>query len=89
MQLNNRKDYFYAEQVCAFESMPDYERLTGIKKFDFDDRGFSTQGTKLEFRKVCIDRKDTLISGIYRDIAQLDMLVPYEVKIYIRYEEEE
>ena len=89
LQLNNRKDYFFAQQVECFESFPDYERLTGITKFDFDDRGFSTQGTELTFKKVCIDRKDTIIGGYYADTASITRLIPYEVKIYIRYEEEE
>ena len=88
MQLNNCKDYFLAEQVECFESFPDYEKLIGLKEFGFNDRNFSTQGTKLEFKKVCIDRKDTLISGIYRDTTPIAQLIPYEVKIYIRYEEE-
>jgi hypothetical protein len=89
LQLNNRKDYFYADQVCAFESLPDYERLVGIVKFGFDDRNFSTMGTTIEFRETEIDAKDTILSGVYKDIMQLDILVPYQIKIYIRYEVEE
>ncbi|MHB8260466.1 MAG: hypothetical protein ACYDEC_09365 [Bacteroidia bacterium] len=86
MQLNNRKDYFYAEQVACYESLPDYERLIGIQKVGFDDRNFSTRGTTIEFRETEIDVKDTILSGIYKDLMQLDILVPYQVKIYIRYE---
>ena len=89
MQLNNRKDYFYAEQVCAYESLPDYENLIGIKKFGFDDRNFSTMGTTIEFRETDINPKDTILSGVYKDLMQMDRLIPYQVKIYIRYEVKE
>ena len=87
LQVNNRRDYFYADDVCAFEIMPCYERLIGIAKIDFDDNGFSTQGTQTTFRKVCLDRKETIIGGFYQDTMPAPELIPYEVKIYIRYEE--
>ena len=67
--------------------MPSYERLIGIAKPDFDDNSFSTQGTQTTFRKVSIDRKDTIIGGFYQDTMPAPELIPYEVKIYIRYEE--
>jgi len=89
LKLHNHKDIFYADDVCALEAMPDYEALSGIAKVGFDDGGFSTEGTELIFRKIDIDHKDTIVEGFYLDTMPVDYLIPYEVKIYIRYETEE
>ena len=32
LRLNNPKNIFYADDVCAFEILPDYEKLIGIMK---------------------------------------------------------
>lgn len=89
LKLHNHKDIFYCEDVNAFEAMPDYETLIGIAKVGFDDGSFSTQGTELNFRNIEIDSKETIIEGFYTDTMPTDFLIPYEVRIYIRYEEEE
>lgn len=89
LQLNNRKDIFYAEDVCAFELLPDYEGLTGIQRADFDDGGFGTRGSKLIPLKVEIETKDTIIGGYYKDTMPVQNLFPYQLKIYITYEIEE
>ena len=89
LKLHNRKDIFYAEDVSAHEAMPDYEELIGIEKVGFDEGGFSTEGTKIEFHKVDIESKDTIIEGFYLDTMPVNQLIPYQIKIYIRYETEE
>ena len=89
LQLNNPKDIFYSEDVCAFEILPDYENLIGIQRIDFDDGSFSTQGTQLIPLAVEIETKDTIIGGSYKDTMPIKNLFPYQVKIYITYETEE
>jgi hypothetical protein len=89
LQLNNPKDIFYSEDVCAFEILPDYERLIGIKRVDFNDGSFGTQGTQLIPLAVEIETKDTIIGGSYKDTMPVKNLIPYQVKIYITYETEE
>lgn len=89
LQLNNPKDIFYSEDVCAFEILPDYEKLIGITRADFNDGSFGTQGTKLIPLVVDIKTKDTIIGGSYKDTMPVENLFPYQVKIYITYETEE
>ena len=89
LQLNNPKDVFYAEDVCAFEILPDYEKLIGIQRVDFNDGSFATQGTQLIPLQVEIETKDTIIGGSYRDTMPVKNLFPYQVKLYITYETEE
>ena len=89
LRLNNPKNIFYAEDVCAFEILPDYERLIGIKRADFDDGNFGTRGTKLVPLTVDIATKDTIIGGSYKDYMPVKNLFPYKVNIYITYETEE
>jgi hypothetical protein len=89
LKLHNHKDIFYCEDVNALEAIPDYETLIGIEKVGFDDGSFSTQGTELVFRNIEIDSKETIIEGYYADTMPSDWLKPYEVRIYIRYEEGE
>jgi hypothetical protein len=89
LKLHNHKDIFYGEDVNAFEAMPDYETLIGIEKVGFDDGSFGTEGTEVIFRNIEIDSKETIIEGFYTDTMPSDFLIPYEVRIYIRYEEEE
>ncbi len=89
LKLHNHKDIFYGEDINAFEAMPDYETLIGIKKFEFDDKGFSTEGTQTSVRKVELDSKETIIEGYYADTMPSEWLFPYEVRIYIEYEVEE
>ena len=87
LQLSNRMNIFYAEDVCAFEILPDYENLIGIEKVDFNS--FSTHGTQLIPLNVEIKTKDTIIGGSYRDTMPITELAAYDVKIYISYEIEE
>lgn len=89
LRLNNRKNIFYADDVCAFELLPDYEKLIGIKKVGFDDGSFGTQGTQIIPLKVEIETKDTIIDGSYKDTMPIKKLFPYHVNIYITYEIEE
>ena len=89
LKLHNHKDIFYSDDVNALEAMPDCEGLIGIQKVGFDDGNFSTQGTELNFRKIEVDSKDTIIEGFYKDTIPSDWLKPYEVRIYIQYEVEE
>lgn len=86
LQLNNRKDIFYAEEVCAFELLPNYEGLTGIQRADFDDGNFGTRGNKLIPLKVEIETKDTIIGGYYKDTMPVPNLFPYQLKVYTTYE---
>lgn len=89
LKLHNHKDIFYSEDINALEAMPDYETLIGITKFEFDDGGFSTEGTELIFREVELESGETIIEGYYADTMPSDWLFPYQVRVYIRYEEEE
>lgn len=89
LRLNNPKNIFYSDDVCAFEILPDYERLIGIKRVDFDDGNFGTRGKKLVPLAVHIATKDTIIGGSYQDNMPVKNLFPYQVKIYITYETEE
>ena len=89
LRLNNPKNIFYAEDVCAFEILPDYEKLIGIIRADFDDGNFGTRGKKLVPLAVDIATKDTIIGGSYQDNMPVKNLFPYQVKIYITYETEE
>jgi hypothetical protein len=89
LKLHTDKDLFYAEDVAAYEAMPDYEGLIGIQKIGFDDGGFSTEGTCTSFRDENMDSKETVIEGFYTDTMPLSFFIPYEVRIYIRYEENE
>lgn len=89
LRLNNPKNIFYAEDICAFEILPDYEKLIGIKRADFDDGSFGTRGKKLVPLAVEIETKDTIIGGSYKDTMPVKNLFPYQVKIYITYEIEE
>lgn len=89
LRLNNPKNIFYSDDVCAFEILPDYERLIGIKRADFDDGNFGTRGTKIVPLAVDIATKDTIIGGSYKDNMPVRNLFPYQVKIYITYETEE
>ena len=89
LQVNNRKDYFFAQQVETFEALPDYETLIGVETIGFNDKNFSTKGMKTYYKNVCLDRKDTIIRGYYADtMPQQRIFTPYEVNIYLRYEEE-
>ena len=89
LKLHNRKDIFYAEDINAFEALPDYEALIGIAKVGFDEGGFSTEGKEIKFHKVDMDSKDTIIEGFYLDTMPVNQLIPYRVRIYIQYETEE
>ena len=89
LKLHNHKDIFYGEDIAALEAMPDYETLIGLTKFEFDDGGFSTEGTELIFREVELESGETIIEGYYADTMPTDWLFPYQVRIYIRYEETE
>lgn len=88
LRLNNPKNIFYAEDICAFEVLPDYEKLIGIERADFDDGSFGTRGKKLNPLAVDIETKDTIIGGSYKDTMNAKNLMPYQVKIYITYEVE-
>jgi len=89
LKLHNPKDIFFAEDVIASEIMPDYETLTGINKIGFDGGSFNTMGNTLEYRKVNIESKETIIEGYYADTMLVNELIPYQIKIYIRYETEQ
>ena len=88
LRLNNPKNIFYADDICAFEVLPDYEKLIGIERADFDDGSFGTRGRKLNPLAVDIETKDTIIGGSYKDTMNVKNLMPYQVKIYITYEVE-
>ena len=88
LRLNNPKDIFYANDVTAFEILPDYEKLIRIDRADFDDGSFGTRGKQLNPLAVDIETKDTIIGGSYKDTMNVKNLMPYQVKIYITYEVE-
>lgn len=89
LRLNNPKNIFYAEDVTAFEVLPDYEKLIGIDRPDFDDGSFGTRGTRITPLEVDIETQDTVIGGSYKDEMPVKNIFPYQVKIYITYEIEE
>jgi hypothetical protein len=89
LKLHNPKDIFFTEDVIASEIMPDCEALIGINKIGFDGGGFNTMGNALEYRKVNIESKETIIEGYYADTLLVNELIPYQIKIYIRYETEQ
>lgn len=89
LRLNNPKNIFYAQEICALELQPDYEELLGIAKVGFDDYGFATRGTELKALNVEIDNKDTIIGGYYKDEIPVTNLFPYRINIYITYEFEQ
>lgn len=89
LKLHNPRDIFFSDDVLFFEIMPDYETLTGIQKFGFDDGGFSTQGNTINYRNINIESKETIIEGYYADTTLVNDLIPYQLKIYIRYETEQ
>ena len=86
LRLNNPKNIFYADDIVAFEVLPDYEKLIGIKRADFDDGSFGTRGKTLTPLCVDIETKDTIIGGSYKDTMTVKNMMPYQVKIYITYE---
>lgn len=86
LRLNNPKNIFYADDIVAFEVLPDYEKLIGIKRADFDDGSFGTRGKTLNPLSVDIETKDTIIGGSYKDTMTVKNMMPYQVKIYITYE---
>lgn len=89
LRLNNPKNIFYAEEICALELQTDYEGALGIAKVGFDDYGFATRGTELKPLNVEIDNKDTIIGGYYKDEIPVSNLFPYRINIYITYEFEQ
>jgi len=89
LKLHNPKDIFFSEDVIACEMMPDCEALMGINKIGFDGGSFSLQGNPMKYRKVNIESKETILEGYYADTMLVNELIPYQIKIYIRYETEQ
>jgi hypothetical protein len=85
LKLHNHTDIFYSGEVEASEAFPDYETLVGMEKIGFDDYMLKPRS----YHKVAIDSKETIIEGFYEDTMPTDVLIPYEVRVYIRYEVEE
>ncbi len=86
LRLNTPRNIFYADDVVALEILPDYEKLIGIKRPDFEDGSFATRGKVITPLAVAIDTKDTIIGGAYKDTMTIKNMLPYQVKIYITYE---
>jgi hypothetical protein len=89
LKLHSPKNIFFSDDVMASEIMPNCEALMGIKKIGFDSGNFCTQGQTMEYRNVNIESKETIIDGYYADTMLVNELIPYQVKIYIRYETEQ
>lgn len=86
LRLNRREDIFHAEDISNTDVLPVYENLIGIPFIGFGKGKFYRSGVPLEAMKVDIKRQDTIIEGFYEDTVQGEFS-PYEVNIYITYEE--
>lgn len=86
LRLNRREDIFHAEDVSNTDVLPVYENLIGIPPIGFGHGKFYRSGVPFEAMSVDIKRQDTIVEGFYEDTVQGEFN-PYEVNIYITYEE--
>mgnify|MGYP003394492954 CR=1 FL=1 len=86
LRLNRREGIFHAEDVNNTDVLPVYENLIGIPTIGFGHGKFYRSGVQFEAMSVNIRRQDTIIEGSYEDTVQGEFS-PYEVNIYITYEE--
>jgi hypothetical protein len=89
LQLNNKKNIFYTEDLCAYQVSNSSEKLMGMQALGYEDSSFGVGAINTIPKAVKINREDTIIKGYYKDTMKVKQLFPYQVNIYITYEFEE